>query len=121
MPGCVDRTNAEDDIVFGERNGDVGGVPSGDDVGPVGLAGVTVDNLEGGAGGEAQWLFPAEGGPRVIGRIEHRDVAWLPRRGGQRGQRRGVEAGYVGDVVEVDKLQKIAILDAVFRAQVLVL
>src|SRR5882762_9158689 len=77
VAGSVDGADAEDNVVFGDGNGDGGDVPGGDDAGPVGLVGVAIDDLESGAGGEASGLLPAEGGSGVIGGIEDGDLLRL--------------------------------------------
>ena len=117
MAGGVDGADAEDDVVLGDGDRDGGDVAGGDDAGPVGLVGVAVDDLEGGAGGEACGFFPAEDGAGVVGRIEDGDLLRLAGRGGERGEGGGVEAGDVGDVVEVVVLDVVGVLDAVFDAR----
>ena len=77
MSGGVDGADSEDNVVFGEWDGDGGDVACGDDIGPVGLVGVSVDDFEGGTGGEAGGFFPAEGGADIVGRVEDGDFLRL--------------------------------------------
>ena len=105
MSGRIDRPNAEDNIVLGERNSDISRIAGRDNAGPVGLAGVAVNNLEGRAGREAKRFLPAKCGAGVVGWIEDRNVARLAGCERESSQSRGVEAGNVGDIVEVDKFE----------------
>src|SRR3982074_1632544 len=59
VAGGIDGAHAENDVVFGYWYRDGGDVAGGDDAGPVGLVGVAIDHLEGGAGGGACGLLPA--------------------------------------------------------------
>ncbi len=121
VAGGVDRADAEDDVVLGDGELEVWAVPALSAVGPGGLVGGAPDDLVGGAGGSADGRLPGELGVVVEGRGEDVDVLRRAGCGGQRGEGGGVEAGDVGDVVEVDVLEEVAVLDAVFDADVLVL
>src|SRR5258705_217282 len=72
-------------------------------------------------GERAGWSLPGELGVVVEGGGEDVDVLRDAGRGGEGGQRGEVEAGDVGDVVEVDVLEEVAVLEAVFDADVLML
>ena len=70
--------------------------------------------------------MPAGAVPGELGIVVERggqdvNVLRLAGGGGQSGQCCGVEAGDVSDVVEVDELEQVAVLGAVFDADVLVL
>jgi acetylglutamate kinase len=85
------------------------------------LIGGAPEDLVGGIGGGSDGGLPVELGVVVEGLGEDADVLRLAGGGGEVGENGGVEAGYVGDVVEVDILEEVAVLDAVFDADVLVL
>ncbi len=113
--------HTKDDVVFGYGQADGGCVSGGDEVGPVGLVGVAVDDLEGSVGGHTGGLLPAKDGVRIVGGIEDSDLLRQAGRGGKGGKSGGVQASDIGDVVEVVVLDQVAVLDAVFSADVLVL
>jgi hypothetical protein len=121
VAGWVDGADGENYVVFrdGQLEGE-GGACAGE-VGPGWLVGFAPDDLVCGAGGGADGRLPAEFGVVVEGRGEDVDVLGFAGCGGESGEGGGVEAGYVGDIAEVDVLQEIAELSAVFYADVLVL
>ncbi len=121
VAGGVHGAYAEDDIVLGEGQRDGGIGTGGDDVSPVRLSGVAIDDLEGGSCGEACGSLPAENSACVVGRVEHSDLLGLAGRCGERGESGGIETGDVGDVVEIVELDVVDILDAVLDAWGLVL
>ena len=121
VAGGVDGADTEDDVVFGDGELEGEGGAGGGERGPGGLVGGTLDDLVGGGGGCAGWGLPGELGVVVEGGGEDGDVLRDAGCGGEGGEGGGVEAGDVGDVVEVDVLEEVAVLYAVFGAEVLVL
>ena len=82
----------------------------------VGLIGGAPEDLVGGAGGCADGWGPGELGVVVERLGEDVDVGGRAGCGGEIGEDGGVETGDVGNVVEVDVLEEVAELDAVFDA-----
>src|ERR1700722_6589154 len=121
VAGCVYRADAEDYVVLGDGELDRGCGACGLRHRPRGICAVAPDDLVNSTGRHAFGGLPSQLGVVVERGGEDVDVLWNAGSGGQGSQRCRVEAGYVCDVVEVDVLEEIAVLDAVFDADVLVL
>ena len=115
MAGRVHRADAEDDVVLGDGELEAEGGAGARGRRPEGLVGGAPDDLIGGSGGCASGGLPCELSVVVERGGEDMDVLRRSRGGGQRGERRGVEAGDVGDVVEVDELEQVADTGCRFR------
>lgn len=121
MPCGVDRANAEENVVLADVEGYVRVRSDVAPVRPEFVGRVAPDNLVGGARRGEGGGLPGELGVVVEVASEDVDLLRLAWGSGERGERGRVEAGDVGDIGCVNELEQVAVLDAVFRAQGLVL
>src|SRR5277367_4700073 len=120
MSGPIHRADAEDHIVLGYGQRCLLSFRRGAPL-PIGSRGFSPHDLVAGAVWSAFSRRPAQ--RRVVVQRFGDDlyVTWRRRSGGERGQCSGIQPRHVGHVVEVDKLQQISVLHAVFDANVLML